>query len=70
MKKKQKPSRASRRAAPPCSTPLRTVEARYKDLLHRLGCCSHDGAVKEIASLRTHAGLDKSNKKLAQRDEP
>lgn len=53
--------RASRRVAPRGSAPLHTTAARYKDLLHRLGCCSHDGAVKEITSLRQHAGLDKPN---------
>ncbi len=62
MKTTKKSRRASRRTAPLCSAPLRTVEARYKDLLHRLGCCSHDGAVEEIASLRRLAGLDKPNK--------
>lgn len=37
---------------------LSTWEAKYKDLIRRLGCCSHDGAVKEIAALRQHSGLD------------
>lgn len=40
------------------SAPLSTWEAKYKDLLRRLGCCSHDGAIKEIAAIRQRAGLD------------
>ena len=66
MKKTKKPSRASRRAAPHCSAPLRTVEARYRDLLQRLGCCSHDGAIKEIHNLRLHAKLDRPNVEVSR----
>jgi len=32
---------------------LSTVEARYQDLLHKLGVTGHDGAVAEIQQLRT-----------------
>ena len=38
--------------------PLATVEARYKDLLNRLGVQGHEGAIAEIESLRNIAGLD------------
>ncbi len=38
--------------------PLGPVEARYEDLLNRLGVQGHDGAVAEIASLRKTANLD------------
>lgn len=34
------------------AAPLQTVEARYKDLLQRLGVQGHDGAVAEIGKLR------------------
>lgn len=37
--------------------PLETVEARYKDLMNRLGVQGHDGAVAEIAALRKAASL-------------
>ena len=37
---------------------LATMEARYKDLLQRLGAQGHDGAVAEISKLREHAGLE------------
>ncbi len=37
---------------------LATVEARYRDLLNRLGVNGHDGAVSEIDALRKAAGLD------------
>ena len=43
--------------------PLATVEDRYSDLLQRLGCLGHDGAVAEIASLRKAAGLNKEEGK-------
>lgn len=38
--------------------PLESVEARYKDLLFRLGVLGHDGAVAEITALRKAANLD------------
>lgn len=38
--------------------PLETVEARYKDLLNRLGVQGHDGAVAEISKLREAHDLD------------
>lgn len=38
--------------------PLASVEARYHDLLNRLGCTGHMGAVEEIRRLRLRAGLD------------
>lgn len=38
--------------------PLATVEARYKDLLQRLGVQGHDGAVAEIGKLRKAHGLE------------
>lgn len=41
-------------ATPPADAPLATVDARYRDLLNRLGCNGHDGAIAEIASLRRH----------------
>jgi len=45
---------------PKCSNaPLQSVSARYKDLLERLGCLSHDGAIAEINALRQHANLEK-----------
>lgn len=34
------------------TAPLREVEARYNDLLKRLGVTNHDGAVAEIEALR------------------
>ncbi len=37
--------------------PLASTEARYRDLLQRLGVQGHDGAIEEIAQLRAHAGL-------------
>lgn len=37
---------------------LTNVEARYQDLLQRLGVQGHVGAVEEIAQLRAKAGLD------------
>lgn len=58
--------RASRSAEPPCSAPLRTVHARYRDLLQRLGCCSHDGAIKEIACLRHGNRADADARRGAQ----
>lgn len=39
------------------AAPLETVEARYKDLLNRLGVQGHDGAVAEIGKLRRTANL-------------
>lgn len=38
--------------------PLESVEARYKDLLQRLGVMGHDGAVAEISKLREAHGLE------------
>lgn len=35
-----------------------TVDARYRDLLSRLGVDSHDGAIAEINDLRMEAGLN------------
>lgn len=43
-----------REAAPPADAALATVEARYRDLLNRLGCNGHDGAIAEINLLRRH----------------
>ena len=43
---------------PPTGMPLETVEARYKDLIERLGCNGHDGAIAEIENLRKKAGLE------------
>lgn len=40
------------------AAPLATVEARYKDLLQRLGVQGHDGAVAEIGKLREAHGLE------------
>ena len=38
--------------------PLENVEARYADLLRRLGVLGHDGAVAEIAALRRKIGFE------------
>lgn len=43
---------------PPGGESISTVEARYKDLIERLGCNGHDGAIAEIESLRKKAGLE------------
>jgi hypothetical protein len=51
------------------SASLSTWEAKYKDLLRRLGCMSHDGAAAEIAALRIHCGLDKPNAQAHQTPE-
>jgi len=40
------------------SAPLESVEARYKDLLQRIGAQGHDGAIAEIAALRKASGID------------
>lgn len=40
------------------AAPLATVDARYKDLLQRLGVQGHDGAVAEIGKLREAHGLE------------
>ena len=37
---------------------LASTEARYRDLLDRLGVQGHVGAVEEIAQLRARAGLE------------
>lgn len=47
------PLYAAERAAP-----LSTVDARYRDLLQRLGVQGHDGAVAEISKLREAHGLE------------
>lgn len=39
------------------SAPLETIEARYQDLLNKLGVQGHDGAIAEIAALRKGCGL-------------
>lgn len=39
------------------AAPLSTVEARYRDLLTRLGCNGHDGAIAEIGLLRRHLDI-------------
>lgn len=39
------------------AAPLETVDARYADLLNRLGVQGHDGAIAEIDALRRHAGM-------------
>jgi hypothetical protein len=39
------------------AAPLESTEARYHDLLQRLGVQGHTGAIEEIAQLRAHAGL-------------
>jgi hypothetical protein len=41
---------------------LEPMEARYADLLARLGVQGHDGAVAEIESLRMAAGLPEEKK--------
>lgn len=38
--------------------PLESVEARYRDLLNRLGVNGHSGAVAEIQRLREKCGLN------------
>ncbi len=40
------------------AAPLESTEARYRDLLGRLGVQGHVGAVEEIAQLRARAGLE------------
>ena len=40
------------------AAPLQAVDARYKDLLQRLGVQGHDGAVAEISKLREAHGLE------------
>jgi hypothetical protein len=45
---------------PAGKAPLESTEARYRDLLNRLGVQGHDGAVAEIESLR--AGCGRMNK--------
>lgn len=37
---------------------LQTVEAKYKDLLQRLGVQGHEGAIAEIEALRNECGLN------------
>jgi len=39
------------------AAPLASTEARYRDLLQRLGVQGHDGAVAEIEQLRAGRGL-------------
>lgn len=41
---------------PAGNAPLESTEARYRDLLNRLGVQGHDGAVAEIESLRAGCG--------------
>ena len=41
---------------PASNAPLESTEARYRDLLNRLGVQGHDGAVAEIESLRAGCG--------------
>lgn len=43
------------------TTPFATVESRYADLLQRLGVNGHDGAIREITTLRLYAGLEVAN---------
>lgn len=38
--------------------PLKTVDARYRDLLKRLGVNGHDGALSEIDMLREKCDLN------------
>ena len=38
--------------------PMASTEARYRDLLQRLGVQGHDGAVAEISKLREAHGLE------------
>jgi hypothetical protein len=42
--------------------PLKTVDARYRDLLKRLGVNGHDGALSEIEMLREKCGLNVGSK--------
>lgn len=48
--------------------PLATAEAKYRDLLKRLGCNGHDGAVAEIEALRKDAGLSDLREHTASPD--
>lgn len=36
---------------------LKSIVDRYKDLLRRLGCTGHEGAIAEIDALRKSSGL-------------
>lgn len=40
---------------------LNSIEARYRDLLNRLGVNGHDGAIAEIIALRERASLSDKN---------
>ena len=46
------------RDLPAVEPTLESVEARYRDLLNRLGVNGHDGAITEINNLRKIAGFE------------
>lgn len=49
---------------------MATIEARYKDLLERLGVSGHEGAIAEIEALRRSAGLGEQQEEPADTDAP